>query len=258
MQLLKKLVAIPLIYWMFNIAHADEIRVAVATNFTAAMKEIVAQFEKNSGHEVIVSFGSSGKIFAQIQHGAPFQIFLSADQTKPEMLEQAALTVPGSRFTYAIGGLVLWSSKPDSAGIESALNYNRLKNGEFNKLALANPKLAPYGAAAVEVLEALKLKQFTQAKWVQGENISQAYQYVATGNADLGFVALAQIMDKGHIKGGSSWVIPDELYTPIRQDAVLLRSAKDSVGAKVFLDYLCSDEAQAIIYAYGYKAEKPL
>lgn len=247
---LNKLIVIALSYLLLSPTHAEEIHAAVAANFTAAMNDIVAQFEKHSEHKVLLSFGSSGKIFAQIQNGAPFQIFLSADQEKPDALEKAGLTVPDSRFTYAVGALALWSTKPGFANDDA-----HLKNGDFNKLALANPKLAPYGAAAIEVLESLKLRQSTEPQWVMGENIAQAYQFVSAGNADLGFVALSQIMEKGTMKEGSSWIIPAELYSPIRQDAVLLKRAKDSAGAKALLTYLRSEEARAIIHSYGYTTE---
>lgn len=250
MRPLNKLIAITLSYLLLSTAHAEEIHTAVAANFTAAMKDIVTQFEKNSGHKVILSFGSSGKIFAQIQNGAPFQVFLSADQEKPEALEQAGLSLKDSRFTYAVGTLALWSIKAGFANDDV-----RLKNGDFNKLALANPKLAPYGAAAVDVLESLQLKSATQSKWVMGENIAQTYQFIDSGNADLGFVALSQIIEKGKIKEGSSWIIPAELHRPIRQDAVLLKSAKDSAGAKALLVYLRTDEARDIIHSYGYTTE---
>lgn len=251
MKLLKGLTVLVLSYSIIGVVYADTVHVAVASNFTEAMKEVVTQFEKNSEHTVILSFGSSGKFFAQIQNGAPFQVFLSADQSKPEALEKSGFTIADSRFTYAIGALALWSIKPDFVDKD----YNNLKTDSFNKLALANPKLAPYGVAAVEVLEALDLKQTTESKWVMGENIAQTYQFIATGNADLGFVALSQIMSKGHITEGSSWIIPSELYSPIRQDAVLLKKAKDSAGAKALVDYLRSDEARAIIHSYGYKTK---
>lgn len=243
--------------WAFGCAFgstaaAEDVHAAVAANFAAAMKEIVVQFEnKNAEHKVILSFGSSGKIFAQIRHGAPFQLFLSADQEKPAELEQAGLTVAGSRFTYAVGGLVLWSATPGF--VDSS--YANLKSGNFNKLSLANPKLAPYGAAAVEVLEALGLKTATESKWVMGENIAQAYQFAATGNADLGFVALSQVMDGGRVTTGSGWVIPSDLHTPIRQDAVLLKRGENSAGAKALLEFLRSDEARAIMRSSGYVAE---
>lgn len=233
-----------------NVVHAENIYVAVAASFTPAMKDIVARFEHDSGHRVILSSGSSGKFFAQIQHGAPFQVFLSADQEKPEALEKAGLSVIGSRFTYATGALVLWSTQPGFAKDD-----RRLQDQSFHKLALANPRLAPYGAAAVEVLESLNLRQATEPKWVMGENIAQTYQFVSSGNADLGFVALSQIMEKDQIKEGSSWIIPAGLYSPIHQDAVLLNRGKDSEGAKALLAYLRSNAAQAIIHAYGYTTE---
>jgi molybdate transport system substrate-binding protein len=236
---------------LLNPVRAEEVHAAVASNFTAPMKQIVEQFEQSSGHDVTLSFGSSGKIFAQIQNGAPFQVFLSADQQKPEALEKKGLTVPGSRFTYAVGSLALWSARPDFVDDD----YTRLKQGEFNKLALANPKLAPYGAAAVEVLSALKLREATQPKWIMGENIAQTYQFVDSGNADLGLVALSQIMHNGKIKKGSGRIIPGELHNPIRQDAVLLSNAQDRKGAQALLAYLRSDKAHAIMRAFGYTTE---
>ncbi|GGN15271.1 MULTISPECIES: molybdate ABC transporter substrate-binding protein [Marinomonas] len=231
--------------------YAEVVYVAVASNFTDAMKDIAKQYEAESGNKVALTFGSSGKFVAQIQHGAPFQVFLSADQNKPDALEKAELVVPNSRFTYAIGALALWSAKADF--IHN--NEDRLKNGDFNKVALANPKLAPYGVAAMEVLEGLGLTTATQPKWVMGENISQTYQFVSTVNADLGFVALSQIMSQGQIKSGSSWIIPADQYSPIRQDAVLLKSAASSAAARDLLDYLRSDKARRIIHSYGYKME---
>lgn len=233
---------------------AEKITVAVASNFTAAMKDIVTEFEKASGHKVALSFGSSGKILAQIKHGAPFQAFFSADQTKPAVLEEDGLVVANSRFTYAIGGLVLWSTKPGIADEHTTV----LKNRTFNKLAMANPKLAPYGRAAVQVLQNLNLENNTRDKWVQGENIAQTYQFVATGNTDLGFVALSQVMSKGHINGGSAWIIPRHLYQPIRQDAVLLRRGEDSQGARELLKFIRGSNAGAILESYGYQTESTL
>lgn len=233
--------------------HAEEIRVAVAANFTATMQDIVAAFEQTSSHRVVVSFGSSGQLFAHIQNGAPFQAFFSADQAKPHALESQGLTVPHSRFTYAVGALALWSAKPGFIDAGPA----RLQNGQFNKLALANPKLAPYGTAAVQVLDRLHLKEATEAKWVQGQNIAQTYQFVRTGNADLGFVALAQIMANGVIHGGSGWIVPEQLHQPIRQDAVLLPRGKDSVAARSLLHFVRGDTAKAIMASYGYRHWPP-
>ncbi|MCX2779721.1 molybdate ABC transporter substrate-binding protein [Microbulbifer thermotolerans] len=223
-------------------------RVAVASNFTPAMKEIAAEFEKSTGHRVILSFGSSGKFYAQIKNGAPFQLFFSADTAKPEALEREGFTVPGSRFTYAIGGLVLWSASSDllSDGISV------LREGTYNRLALANSKLAPYGVAAEEVLHNLGLQKSTQAKWVRGENIAQTYQFVASGNAELGFVALSQVMHNGRIDTGATWIVPSHLYHPIRQDAVLL-SGSNSAAAAAFLRFVRGDKARAIIRSYGYR-----
>ncbi len=251
MRAVNGFIAVALCCLLSGPALAARIHVAVAANFSAAMRDIATKFEQSTGHELLLSFGSSGKIFAQIQHGAPFQVFLSADREKPEALEQAGLGVPGSRFTYAVGALALWSATPGFVDDTPT----RLISGAFNKLALANPKLAPYGVAAVEVLEALQLQQVTEPRWVVGENIAQAYQFVATGNADLGFVALSQILHQGRIKEGSSWLVPPELYSPIRQDAVLLQSATDSEGARALLDYLRSDEVRGIIHAHGYTTE---
>lgn len=233
---------------VFGPAQAEEINVAVASNFTSAMKEITAEFEKSSGDRVKLSFGSSGRFFAQIKNGAPFQVFLSADQAKPLALERAGLTVPNSRFTYAVGALALWSSQPGFVDN----NATRLKNGHFNRVALANPKLAPYGLAAVEVLEKLRVKEATVSKWIQGENISQTYQFVSSGNADLGFVALSQIMVEGRIRSGSAWVIPAGLYQPIRQDAVLLNAGRDSAAALALLQFLSSGRGREIIESHGY------
>lgn len=238
-----------LLIWCFSqSALAEEIKVAVASNFTAAMNDIVAEFEQHSGHKVLLSFGSSGKFYAQIKNGAPFQAFFSADQAKPAALEEDGLVVAHSRFTYAVGALALWSSKPglvdDKAGI--------LKRGNFNKLALANPRLAPYGLAAVEVLESLQLKNAIEPKWVQGENIAQTWQFVSTGNADIGFVALSQIMSEGKIVEGSAWVVPADLHSSIKQDAVLLRKGANSEAAVALLNFVRGEQARKIIEAYGY------
>ncbi len=232
------------------LGRADTVSVAVASNFTAPMRDIALAFQSVTGHEARLSFGSSGKFFAQIQNGAPFDVFFSADQAKPEALEQAQLALPDSRFTYAIGALVLWSSQPDYVGD----GESRLREGEFRKLALANPRLAPYGMAAMEVLQALGLIKATQSRWVQGENIAQTYQFVRSGNADLGFVALSQVMAEGKVSSGSSWVVPAPMYQPIRQDAVLLRRGKDNAAALALLEFVRGDQAREIMMGYGYTA----
>ncbi|AKH19224.1 molybdate ABC transporter substrate-binding protein [Sedimenticola thiotaurini] len=229
-----------------TVALADSVHVAVAANFTAAMKEIAADFEKSSGHHAVLSFGSTGKLYTQIVHGgAPFEVFLAADQRRPELMEQAGQA--SGRFTYAVGKLVLWSSDANRAVDEHSLSED-----DFQKLAIANPKTAPYGAASVEVMRNLGLYQQLAPKLVLGDSISQTHQFVATGNAQLGFVALAQIALDG---SGSRWPIPDNLYTPIRQDAVLLNRGKDNPAAPALIDYLKSDAARAVIQRYGYGSE---
>jgi molybdate transport system substrate-binding protein len=226
---------------------ADEISVAVAANFTAPMQKIAADFEKDTGHKIVPSFGSTGKFYAQIKAGAPFEILLSADDETPAKLAGEGAAVAGSQFTYAIGKLVLWSAKP--AVVDA--NGDVLKQGGFDHLALANPKLAPYGAAGVEAMKALGVYETLQPKFVVGENIGQAYQYVATGNALLGFVALSQVLKDGKIEG-SAWLVPQKYYAPIRQDAVILAKGKDKAGAAALMKYLRGDKAKTVIKSYGY------
>lgn len=249
--MIKRLIVVLLLSGAALQAQAEAVTVAVASNFTGAMKEIAAAFEKASGHEVKLAFGSSGKFYAQIRNGAPFQVFFSADSAKPQALEKAGLALPGSRFTYAVGSLALWSPRAERVRDGAAL----LKSGEFGKLALANPKLAPYGVAAVEVLRSLGLEAATRSHWVLGENIAQTFQFVASGNADLGFVALSQIQRGGHIEQGSAWIVPTDLYSPIRQDAVLLKAGADSSAARALLHFVRGKQAAAIIAAYGYRTE---
>jgi len=232
-----------------SIASAGEVPVAVAANFTAPMKRIAADFEKDTGHKAVLSFGASGKFYAQIKNGAPYQVFLSADDEKPTQLIKDGLTVAGSRFTYAVGTLVLWSAKPGFVDAKGAV----LAKGHFNKLSIANPKLAPYGLAAIETLKKLGLLSTLQPKFVQGENISQTHQFISTGNAELGFVALSQVMKSGKIASGSAWVVPAKLHSPIRQDAVLLSAGKDNAAARALMTYLKTDKVRKIIRAYGYE-----
>ncbi len=232
-------------------ASAEEAQVAVAANFTAPMKEIIAAFEQDTGHEIRASYGSTGKLYAQIQNGAPFQALLAADQKRPQLLEDEGVGVPGSRFTYAIGTLVLWSADPDFVDNEGEV----LKTGDFEKLSIANPKLAPYGVASIETLDALGLKEAMEPKLVMGENIAQTYQFVDTGNAKVGFVALSQVMVDGKIAKGSGWIVPSDLHAPIRQDAIILESGKDNAAINDLFAYLRSDKAHAIIHAFGYETE---
>ncbi|EXJ16575.1 molybdate ABC transporter substrate-binding protein [Imhoffiella purpurea] len=246
MKIMNKTLAAILLAGTSTLTLADEVKVAVAANFTAAMKEIAAAFEKSSGHTTQVSFGSSGKLYTQIVNGAPFEVFLSADQARPQKLvEEGAAS---GEFTYAVGKLVLWSTDPELIGDGPEV----LSGDKFEKLAIANPKTAPYGAAAVEVMKSLGLAERLQPKLVQGDNIAQTYQFVATKNAELGFVALAQTVKDG---SGSSWTVPEDLYSPIRQDAVLLEKGEGNAAAAALIEYLKGPEAQAVIEKYGYGVE---
>jgi len=228
--------------------HAAEVQVAVAANFFGPMKAIAADFEKATGHKAVLSSGATGKFYAQIQAGAPFDVFLSADDETPARLDKEGAAVPGSRFTYATGKLVLWSAKP---GLVDA-GGEVLKRGEFAHLALAAPKLAPYGAAAVETMTRLGVMERLAPKFVQGESIGQTYGFISSGNAELGFVALSQVYEDGKIKSGSAWIVPESLHQPIRQDAVLLQRGKDNPAADALMRYLKSDAAKVLIRAYGY------
>ena len=227
---------------------AGEVSVAVASNFTAPMKAIVQAFERDTGHRAILSFGATGQFYAQIKNGAPFAVLLAADDETPARLEREGVAVPGNRFTYATGKIVLWSKKADLVDTNGEI----LKTGKFDKLALANPKLAPYGAAAMQVLEKLNLTKQLGPKLVEASNIGQTFQFVSSGNAALGFVALSQVFENGKLKEGSGWVVPSNLYSPIKQDAVLLTSGKANVAAQALLQYLRSDKAKAIIVSFGY------
>jgi len=230
-------------------AQADEVQVAVAANFTAPMQQIAVQFEKDSGHKATLAFGATGKFYAQIVNGAPFEILLAADDETPARLEKESQAVAGTSFTYAIGKLVLWSANPDLIDAKGEI----LKTGNFKHLALANPKTAPYGAAAVEAMTKLGFLPALQSRFVQGENISQTQQFIISGNAELGFVALSQVSKDGKITGGSAWIVPANLYEAIRQDAILLAKGKDKPAAIALLAYLKSDKAKAIIKSYGYE-----
>jgi molybdate transport system substrate-binding protein len=229
-----------------GVAWAGETKVAVAANFTEAAREIAARFKARTGHDATLSFGASGQFYAQIANGAPYEVFLSADVERPRKAEAEGLAVPGSRFTYATGRLVLFSRTPGLVDPKGAV----LARGGFDKLAIADPKAAPYGQAAIETLTQLKLYDALKPKIVTGASITQALQYVQTGAAELGFVALSQVIDE---KGGSRWVVPAADHTPIAQQAVLLKTGQNSAAAKAFLAFLKSGEAKAIIKRYGYE-----
>ncbi len=229
-------------------AMADEIHVAVAANFTAPAKDLAPIFEQQTGHKVILSFGSTGMFYGQIKNGATYDILLAADAKTPKKAVAEGYGVGSSVFTYAVGKLVFWSS-----------DVSKIKNGQqvvtkadFNKCAVANPKLAPYGLAAYETLEHLKALQKVQPKFVEGDNIGKTFQYVKTGNADVGFVALSQVYKDGKLTGGSGWIVPDNYYGKIRQDAVLLKNGKSLAAANQFLQFLKGPEAAKVKIAYGY------
>lgn len=228
-------------------AHAADTNVAVAANFTEPAKEIAQIFQSTTGHKAILSFGATGQFYAQITQGAPFQVFLSADDTTPKKLVGDGHAVSNSVFTYAIGKLVLFSK---DAGLVKG--EQTLRDAKFNKIAIANPASAPYGAAGVEAMKKLGVYDAIAPKIVQGSNISQTFQFVDTGNAELGFVALSQVIEKS---GGSRWAVPATLYPPIRQDAVLLKTGENNEAAKAFIAFLKGPEAKAIVERFGYVAE---
>jgi molybdate transport system substrate-binding protein len=228
-------------------AQAGEVAVAVAANFQVPLEKLGKTFTAKTGHHVQASPGSSGKLYAQILEGAPFDVMLSADAARPRRLEEAGAIVAGSRFTYALGRLVLWSRDPALVDQQGAVLAKR----SFHHLAIANPETAPYGAAARQVLEKMKLWPSVEPLLVQGEDIGQTYQFVATGNAELGFVALSQ-MRTAPPAGGSMWIVPASLYAPIEQQAVLLKRAKDNPAALALLNFLRSPEARAAMEQEGY------
>lgn len=232
-----------------TLAHADEVSVAVASNFTGPMEKIAPAFEKATGHKALLAYGTVGKFYAQIKNNAPFDVLISADDTTPIRLEKDGLAITESRFTYAIGKLVLWSSKPGLVDDKGEV----LKRSGFQRLAIANPKVAVYGAAAMDALKKLGLDAALEPKLVYGENITQAYQFTATGNAELGFVALSQIYKDGQYAPGSHWLVPPMLYPQIRQDTVLLTRGKNNPAAAALLSYLKSDAAKQVIRAHGYE-----
>ncbi len=221
---------------------------AVASNFSAAMQKVAQAFEEETGHKALLSFGSTGNLYAQIRNGAPYQVLLAADDTTPRKLESEGWTVAGSRFTYAIGTLVLWSKQPGLVDDKGDV----LRKGNFERIAIANPKLAPYGAAAMETLTQMGLLQAVQPKLVQGENIAQTYQFIATENAQLGLVALSQVLVEGKLSQGSAWVVPAHFHAPIAQDAVLLAKGRDAPAAAALMRFLRSERARALIRTFGY------
>jgi molybdate transport system substrate-binding protein len=228
-------------------AHAGQTQVAVAANFIEPAKEIATAFERATGHHATLSFGASGALYTQIAQGAPFEILLSADAERPRKAEQDGLAVPGSRFTYATGRLILYSATPGLIDAKALV----LKRGAFAHIAVADPAVAPYGVAAVEAMQALGVYPALAPRLVKGGSLAQAYQFVATGAAELGFVAASQVIA---VRGGSRWSVPESLHKPIIQQAVLLKTGASNPTARAFLRFLRQPQAVAIIRHFGYQA----
>jgi molybdate transport system substrate-binding protein len=231
-----------------RVVFADEVQVAVAANFTAPMQQIAAEFERDTGHKAQLIFGATRKFYAQISNGAPFEVLLAADAATPSKLVNEGNAVVASRMTYAIGKLVLWSAKPGLVDDKGEV----LKRTDLAHIAYCNPALAPYGAAAVQAMKSLGVFDALQPRLVQGENITQAYQFVVSGNAEIGFVALSQVFKDGKVSEGSAWVVPRDLYQPIRQDAVILEKGRGKPAAEALMKFLKSEKARAIITSFGY------
>lgn len=243
-----RLLLVSLVICSTSTSWSEELNLAVASNFAAPMQLLETDFESRTGHDLQVSFGSTGSLYAQIVNGAPFDVFLSADQATLDVLQNAELLVDGSRFTYAVGGLILWSA--DENLVDEDLDV--LADDDFSHIAIANPELAPYGQAALDVIVVLGLAEQVSDKLVTGENISQAFGFVSTGAAELGFVALSQVMRDGEVTSGSYWMVPRDIYSPILQDAAVLTKAAENSATAEFVEYLRSQEAAQIIRSFGY------
>jgi molybdate transport system substrate-binding protein len=248
-QPLRSLAFITLVVAAHASAFAAEAQVAVAANFAEPIKAIAAVLQKTTGHTIKVTLGATGKLYAQIQNGAPFDVLLSADASTPEKLEKEGLGQPGSRFTYATGKLVLWSAKAGRVDDKGQV----LKAADLGKVSYANPKVAPYGAVTVQVIDKLGLTAALTPKLVQGESIGQTFTFVSTGNADVGFVAMSQVLEGGKLKSGSMWVIPQNLYNPIRQDAVVMQKSASNEAAQALITLLKSPNIKDLIRSYGYE-----
>ncbi|NWB92582.1 molybdate ABC transporter substrate-binding protein [Pseudomonas agarici] len=235
--------------FVFASAQAAEVQVAVAANFTAPIQAIAADFEKDTGHTLVAAYGATGQFYAQIKNGAPFDVFLAADDSTPAKLEKEGQIVAGSRFTYAVGTLALWSARDGYVDAKGQV----LQDSAYQHLSIADPKTAPYGLAATQVLAKLGLAEQVKDKLVTGQNITQAYQFISTGNAELGFVALSQIYKDGKLTHGSAWIVPADMHEAIKQDAVILTKGKDNPAARALVDYLKGPKAAAIIKSYGYQ-----
>jgi len=236
-----------------GVLHAAQVRVAVAANMAAPLQKIADDFERATGHEVVAALGSTGRFYAQLRGGAPFEVLLAADEEIPARLEREGLAMPGRRFTYAIGRLVLWSLDP--GGVDPQGNV--LKQLPRGRLAVADPRLAPYGAAAMQTLTRLGVLPAWERALVQGESVGQAFQFVASGNASYGFVALSQVMSEGRITRGSGWIVPAHYHAPLNQDVVLLNGGRANPAAHAFLAYLKSESARTTLRSFGYDIATP-
>lgn len=225
-------------------ARGDEALAAVASNFADVIEELAPRFQKETGHLLRASFGASGKFAAQIENGAPFDLFLSADAESPRRIEEKGLGVEGTRFVYAVGRLALWSPLPGH------LDERVIAEGRFSRIAIANPKTAPYGRAAVETMQ--RLGAWPSPKVVQGENVAQTFQFVETGNAQFGFIALAQVLSLDEGRRGSYWEVPPNYHAPIRQEAILLKRGADKGAARAFVEFLKRPDTRAVIARFGY------
>jgi len=228
---------------------AAEISVAVAANFSSVLKDIAVEFQKDTGHQLAITPGATGKFYAQISNGAPFDVFLSADDETPRKLAQEGKAIAASQFTYAIGRLALWSPSPDLVDKSADI----LKTDKFKFIAIANAKVAPYGQAAVQTMQKLGVLTKIEPRIVQGESIAQTYQFVSTGNAQLGFVALSQILENGKIKAGSAWIVPEEMHEQLKQDAVVFQSSKHMSACQALMEYLKTEKVKKMMASYGYK-----
>ncbi|MBS0151108.1 MAG: molybdate ABC transporter substrate-binding protein [Nitrospira sp.] len=229
-------------------ALAESVLVAVAANFVPPFREIAMDFEKATGHAVQVAAGSSGNFYSQIKNGAPFDVFFSADAERPKLLEDEGLGVKDTRFTYAIGRLVLWSPNADLIKGEETL-----RSKQYKRLAMASPKTAPYGVAAMQALQKLALWDSVQPQIVMGESLGQTMGFIQSGNAQLGFVALSQVLDPKINGKGSRWDVPNNLHEPIKQDVILLTTGKENSGAKALMEFMGGLQAKTIIERYGYE-----
>lgn len=250
-QYIQSAVCVLALFGMFTtpkVTHATELHIAVAANFAAPMKQLAKAFEQQSKHQVTVSYGATGNFYAQIKQGAPYSLLLAADQATPVKLAQEGLAIADTRLTYATGKLIAWSILPAHRGRMEQV----FKAGAFDKLAIANPKLSPYGAAAMQAIQALQLTNSHGPKLIESSNIGQAYQFTATGNTDVGLIALSQVYHLGQYTQGDAWLIPQHLYTPIRQDAIVLKRGQHNAAARSFLTFLASEPAKTIIRQYGY------